>query len=337
MRIGLALPHYGFSFPGGEPLDWERLVDAARRAERLGFDSVWISDHFFLSLARYGGPEDPYDSVEPLSALVALAPLTERVRLGTLVLGAGFRHPATLAKAATTIDLASGGRLDLGLGAGWYEDEYRAFGYPFGTAGERFELLEETVAVVAKLLREAGPSDFQGRLLTLRGAYNNPRPAREGGPPLWIGSKGGPRSLSLIAREADGWNTVWRWTPEDYRAVAARLDEACERAGRDPGGVRRSVGLYTLVGEDEADLVARYRALQRWAPGGALDGELIEDYARGALVGTPEQIAERVASFAALGAEEIVVAAASVPFAVYDDSMLELFSEAVIQPAAATR
>ncbi|HEX5949579.1 MAG TPA: LLM class flavin-dependent oxidoreductase, partial [Actinomycetota bacterium] len=136
MRVGLALPHYDFSLPGAEPVTFERVAEVATAAERLGFDSVWMSDHFFTSLERYGGDERRYGSLEPLTTLAALAPCTERVRLGTLVLSAGFRHPSVLAKSATAIDLLSGGRLDLGVGAGWYAPEFEAFAYPFGSAGE---------------------------------------------------------------------------------------------------------------------------------------------------------------------------------------------------------
>src|SRR5436190_2220412 len=129
MRFGLALPHYDFSVPGGSPVSYEQVREHARSAERLGFHSVWISDHFFLSLARYGGGPELYGSLEPLTTLAALAAETERIRLGTLVLGAHFRPPAILAKMATAIDLVSRGRFDLGIGSGWYEEEYRAFGY----------------------------------------------------------------------------------------------------------------------------------------------------------------------------------------------------------------
>ncbi|HEV3474432.1 MAG TPA: LLM class flavin-dependent oxidoreductase, partial [Actinomycetota bacterium] len=294
------------------------------------FDSVWISDHFFLTLGRYGGPDDVYGSGEPLTALAGLATMTDEVRIGTLVLCAGFRHPALLAKAAATIDLLSGGRLDLGLGAGWYEDEYRAFGYRFGTLGERFEILEETMEVLGLLFGEKEPVTWEGRHFRLDEAYCRPRPAQEPRPPMWIGGKGGPRLLRLVARRADGWNTVWVWTPEAYADRARALDEICQREGRDPGTVRRSLGLYTLVGEDQRDLVSRYRALQRWTPGGALDGELMDDWGRDKLVGTPEQVLERLSVFASHGVQELIVSAASLPFAVYEESMLDLFSEAVI-------
>jgi F420-dependent oxidoreductase-like protein len=332
VRFGLALPHYDFSMPDGAPVSWERLSAAASRAEALGFDSIWVSDHFFLSLGRYGGSPAPQGSVEALSALAALAVTTERVRLGTLVLAAGFRHPALLAKAATTVDLLSGGRLDLGIGAGWYEEEYEAFGYDFGTAGGRFEILEETVLVLGMLFGP-GPATWRGRHFRLHDAYNRPRPSQEPRPPLWVGGKGGPRLLNLAARHADGWNTVWAWSPAAYAERAKALRVACERHGRDPSEVRQSLGLYTLVGEGKRDLVARFRALQRWTPGGALDGVLLEEWSRDKLVGTPEQLLERLGEFAALGVEETIISAGSVPFAVFDESMLTVFAEGVM-PAA---
>src|SRR6185503_17325396 len=136
MRIGLALPHYDFSIPGVSPIRFEALAQVAVRAERLGFDSVWVSDHLFASLRRYGGGDERYGS---------LAPLTERVRLGTLVLSAGFRHPAMVAKTVTAIDRLSDGRVEVGIGAGWFADEYRSFGFDFGSVGDRFAVLEETV------------------------------------------------------------------------------------------------------------------------------------------------------------------------------------------------
>ena len=333
MRFGLALPHYDFSFPDGGPVSYERVREFALSAERLGFHSVWISDHFFLSLARYGGGPEPHGSLEPLTTLAALATETDRVRLGTLVLGAPFRPPGILAKMATALDLVSHGRLDLGIGSGWYQDEFRAFGYRFGETGERFGILEETLEVL-KLLFADGPVDHEGKRFRLRGAYNRPRPVQDPGPPVWVGAKGGPRSLRLAARLADGWNTVWRWTIDDYAQRVKAARRICEQEGRDPNTLRLSVGLFTLVGEDASDLEARYRALQRWAPGGSLDGQSLEEFARGALVGTPEEVLEAAGRFADLGVEEIIINAASLPFAVFDPSMLELFSETVIARAS---
>jgi alkanesulfonate monooxygenase SsuD/methylene tetrahydromethanopterin reductase-like flavin-dependent oxidoreductase (luciferase family) len=234
---------------------------------------------------------------------------------------------------ATAIDLCSEGRFDLGLGAGWYEREFLAFGYDAPSTGERFSLLEESVQVIAGLFRR-DPFDFRGRHFRLSGAHNHPGPIEEG-PPIWVGGKGGDRLLRLVARHASGWNTVWRWTPEAYGERAGRLDRISEQEGRDPGTVRRSLGLYTLLGEDRRDLEARYRALQAWTPGGALDGVGLEEYARDTLTGTPEACLERLAAFAGLGVEEVIVGAASVPFSVFDWSMVEAVAEAVIPPARA--
>ncbi|HZD81124.1 MAG TPA: LLM class flavin-dependent oxidoreductase [Actinomycetota bacterium] len=332
MRFGLALPHYDFSLPSGDPISFARMVQFARLADRVGFDSVWISDHFFYSLARYGGPPDLQGSLEPLTALAGLAPLTDRVRLGTLVLCAPFRHPAVLAKSVTAIDQLSGGRFDLGIGAGWYEEEFRAFGYEYGSVGERFRILEETVEILDRLL-PGGPVDVDGGRYTLRRAYNRPLPAQRPRPPIWIGAKGGDRALRLAARHADGWNSVWRWSPEDYARKVARAHEICEREGRDPATFRLSLGLYTLVGENRDDLVARFRAMQRWMPGGALDGELLDAFMVDTLTGTPEQVVERLAAFAELGVEELIVSPAPIPFAVPDPTILELFAETVIPRA----
>jgi probable F420-dependent oxidoreductase len=332
MRIGLALPHYDFSFPGSEPFTWPALVDAALRAERLGFDSVWVSDHFFLDLARYGGPSALQGSVEPFTVLAALAVATSRVRLGTLVACAPFRHPAIVAKMATSIDLLSEGRLDLGLGAGWYEREFEAFGYPFGTVGERFAMLEDAVRAVAALFGE-GPVDLEAGRVRLSGAFNHPRPAQQPRPPIWIGGKGGPRLLRLIAGHADGWNVVWRMTPDAYSERIAALERACDGEGRDPATVRRSVGLLTLVGENRADLAKRFQALQRWTPGGALDSVPLDNHARDTLTGAPDECLDRLARFAELGVEEVVVSAASLPFAVHDWSQVDMIAEVLIPRA----
>jgi probable F420-dependent oxidoreductase len=332
MRIGLALPHYDYSFPDRAPLSWEALRDSALRAESLGFHSAWISDHFFANLARYGGPDGLIGSVEPFTALAALAGLTERIRLGTLVACAPFRHPAHVAKMATSIDLASKGRFDLGLGAGWYRDEFEAFAYDFGSTGARFSFLEESVAIVRQLFDE-GPVDFQSGRFQLAGAYNRPRPAQAGGPPIWIGGKGGDRQFRLVARHAAGWNSVWRWSPAAYAERVEALRRVARAEGRDPETVRLSVGLYALVGEDEGDLTARFRRLQAWAPGGALDGVSLGDYAIDTLTGTPEACVERLAQFQAIGVEEVIVSAASIPFAVFDWSMVDLIAGALIPEA----
>jgi probable F420-dependent oxidoreductase len=332
MRIGLALPHYDFSMPGVSPVTFDAVAEIAVRAERLGFESVWVSDHFYSTLERYGGGPERYGSLEPLATLAGLAAATERVRLGTLVLSTGFRHPAVLAKAATAIDRVSGGRLELGLGAGWFEDEYEAFGLPFGTVGERFDQLEDTVGYLDALFGPE-PASFEGRGFSLRGAFNHPRPVQEPRPPMLIGGKGGPRLLRLAARFADGWNTVWRWTPDAYAPLAHAARGACERAGRDPSTFRLSLGLFTVVGESEGDLAARYERIGRALPPGVIEATPLEALRVDGLVGTPEQVLERLSRFAEIGVHELVVSPAPVWFALPDPSMLDLLAERVL-PAA---
>lgn len=332
MRIGLALPHYDFSIPGVNPITFDVLAEVAVRAERLGFDSVWISDHFFTTMERYGGGPERYGSLEPLATLAALASLTERLRLGTLVLSAGFRHPAILAKSATAIDRLSGGRLELGMGAGWFEAEYDGFGYGFGSVGERFELLEESLGYLGALFGDE-PASFEGRHFVLRDAYNHPRPIQEPRPPLIVGGKGGPRLLRIAARHADGWNTVWRWTVQDYAARAAAAHETCERVGRDPAAFRLSLGLFTVVGEDEADVTRRYELMRERLPDHVVDSTPLDELREDGLVGTPGQVLERIAAFASLGVSELVVCPAPVWFALPDPTMLDVLAESVL-PAA---
>jgi alkanesulfonate monooxygenase SsuD/methylene tetrahydromethanopterin reductase-like flavin-dependent oxidoreductase (luciferase family) len=254
------------------------------------------------------------------------------VRLGTLVLSAGFRHPATVAKTITAIDRLSGGRVELGMGAGWFADEYTAFGYGFGSVGERFAVLEEAMGYLDALFGDE-PASFEGKRFALHGAYNHPRPVQEPRPPLLVGGKGGPRMLRLAARFADGWNTVWRWTPEAYGERVAAARQACEREDRDPATLRLSLGLFTVVGEDEADLARRYELMRERLPPGVVDAVPLEGLRRDGLVGTPADVLERLERFAALGVGELVVGPAPVWFALPDPSMLDLLADRVL-PAA---
>ena len=326
MRFGLALPHYGFSLPSGET-SFSRVATWAKRAEDLGFDSVWVSDHFFYSFARYGAGPAPIASLEPLTTLAGIAAVTNRIRLGTLVLCSAFRHPALLARIAASIDLLSDGRLDLGLGAGWMREEFDAFGYRFGTPGERFEALEESLDVVRRLFG-GDPVTYDGPSVTLRDAVVAPTPARA--PAVWVGGKGGPRLLRLAARLADGWNMVWRVAPEAYAAKVPDVHAACDAAGRDPATFGLSVGLYSLIGEDEASAHAAFDRGRAAAPGDAMTADDYGSWRADTLSGTPDQILERVAAFEALGVGELIVSPWVLPFAIHEPDQVELFAERVI-------
>lgn len=304
MKVGLALPHYDFSFPSEQPATVDAVVSYARRAEELGFDSVWVSDHLFLDLAKYGGPPKRYGTPEALTTLTAIAAATNRVRVGSLVLCASFRHPTFLAAQLATLHEMSGGRLVAGIGAGWYEAEFAAAGIPFGTTGQRIERL----ATVAGLL--------EARL--------DPRP------PIWIGGKGGPKIARVVAEHADGWNVCWRITPEEYRARLDVLEAVCAKAKRDLASVELSVGLYCLAGTDPDDLDARYEAMRRWTPGGAIDGMPLAKYADGALVGTIDECVARAKELDALGVSHLILSLGSLPFSVYDDEQLELVASELL-------
>ena len=328
MKVGLALPHYDFSYPDGRPADLDATIRYAQRAEELGFDSVWVSDHFFLDLSRYGGEKKRYKSLEALTTLSAIAIETERVRLGTLVLCEAFRHPPVLAKMATTLDIVSDGRLELGIGAGWYEDEYTAFGFRFPPMAERIERLRETAEILGGMLTN-DRFTFTGRHYHVDDAPNDPPPVQKPRPPMWIGGKGGPKILRLIAETADGWNTVWRWTPEAYGERSRALDAACEKAGRDPATVHRSLGLYTVVGSDERDFAARWEHVRDGAP---IDASALkaEDFAHDALAGPAAACIERIKEFEALGVEHLICTFGLVPFSVSDDEQIELFAREIL-------
>src|SRR6476661_5540231 len=227
LHIGLALPQYDYSVAGERPLRFDTIVEYARLAERRGAESVWLSDHLFLDLAKYGGSDAREGCFDPIVTLAALARAVPRVRLGTLVLLEALRPAAVLAKALATVDCVSGGRLDVGLGAGWYEPEYDALGAAMPRPGPRLERLVDALEVVKGLLG-GGPFTYEGEYHRARAATNLPAAVQQPRPRVFVGGKG-DRLLRLAAEHADGWNTCWVWTPDAYRERVRVLDEACTR------------------------------------------------------------------------------------------------------------
>jgi probable F420-dependent oxidoreductase len=328
MRLGLALPHYDFSFPQPGPVTFERVAGYAERADGAGWYELWVSDHFWLDLTRYGGPPGPQGTPECFTMLAALAARTRTARLGTLVAAVGFRAPALLAKMAATVDQVAGGRFDLGLGAGWHADEFTQNGFGFPRPGERLAMLEETLGVLRARLAER-PGSFAGRHYRVDAAPLLPGPVQRPRPPLWVGGRG-DRLLGVVARAADGWNLVWSVTPEAYDQRLEVLRAACARADRPFEEVRRTVGLGTLIGRDDDDLAARWRQLQAWQPGGALAGVELRQWAEGRLVGTPTQILGQLRGWEARGVEQVICTFGGVPFAVFSDEQLDLVAELVL-------
>jgi probable F420-dependent oxidoreductase len=232
LKIGLHIPHIEGWFGGGTAR-WTDMLAFAQRAEELGFDSLWLADHLIY---RFEGETAPPIGVwESWSVLTALAASTSRVELGTLVACTSFRNPALLAKMADTVDEISGGRLILGLGAGWHEPEYRAFGFPYD---HRFGRFEEAFTIIRTLLRE-GQTDFAGTYDEARDCELRPRGPRPNGPPLMIGTTG-PRMLRLTAEHADIWNVSWTMGAEELVPMNAAVDAACAEVGRDPATLERT-------------------------------------------------------------------------------------------------
>lgn len=327
MDVGLALPHYDHSVPGERPLRWETVVAWAQAAEAAGLGSVWLSDHLFVSLTRWGGPDEDHEGFEPLATLAGLARLTSTVRLGTLVLCPHLRPAGVLAKALATVDVVSGGRLTVGIGAGWFEPEYAAAGLEFPPAPQRLERLAETVEVL-RLAFTGEPFSYAGRHVQMEDMVGLPTPVQRPGPPIWVGG-GGDRLLGVAARHGDGWNAGgWTGTLGDYAERAAVLDRACADAGRDPAEMTRSVNRLALVGEDEADVRRRWELLAGQSVPGALRGMSLEDYRRGRLVGTVEQVREQLAEWAQAGVSTLIVTLGALPFTVTGFDGLELMASA---------
>ena len=227
MRFGLDVAQ--------QRMSWDELVRRVRLAEDLGFDGMWGFDHF---QPMYG--DGPGETFEGMTTLAALAGLTSRIRLGLLVTGATYRHPSVLAAQAVTIDHASHGRLELALGAAWFEKEHAELGIDFPATAERFDLLEDTLEIVTRLFTGDVVS-YTGKRVSLHDAALRPRPVQQPHPPIWIGGTGPKRTLPLVARYADVWH-AWG-SPNALREANERIDTLAEAAGRDPASIMRASSL----------------------------------------------------------------------------------------------
>jgi probable F420-dependent oxidoreductase len=277
LKVGIQLPEVE------RVVRWPELLDMARAAEEVGFDSLWVGDHL-LYRDEDLPPRGPW---EAWSVLAALAAVTDKVELGPLVASVSFLNPAMLAKKASTIDEISEGRLILGLGAGWNEPEYRAFGFPFDHRVDRFE---EAFAIIRGLLRE-GAVDFVGRYHQARDCLLLPPPRRPNGPPIMVGTQG-PRMLELAAAHADAWNTWFSWygnRPEGLASLRGKVDAACESVGRDPATLERTVAVLVQVGEGDV--------AQRGGP--------VEE--RSPIRGSAEEMAEALRAFSAEGISHVQI------------------------------
>jgi len=312
MRLGLALPQYDYSVRSERRLRFDTIVEHARVAAAAGFESVWLSDHLFLDIEKYGGPPDREACFDPVVTLAALGRLVPDLRLGTLVFCEALRPAAVLAKTLATLDRVCDGRLDVGLGAGWYEPEYASIGMTMPTPRVRLERLAEAVDVVKGLLA-GGPFTFEGAHHRAAYASNLPGPRQSPRPRVFVGGKG-DRLLRLVARHADGWNTCWAWTIDAYRERLQVLERECEHVGRDPSTVWRTLGLYALCGENERDLERRFELMRANSPRGVLDGVDLAEFRIGRLVGTVDELRAQIEEWEGLGIETLVLGIGVVPF-----------------------
>jgi F420-dependent oxidoreductase-like protein len=297
LRYGAFAPQgWKLEYSGWGAADaWARTVEVSKRAEQLGYEHLWVYDHVETVPRR-----EPTHMFEAFTTLAALSQRTTSIRLGQLVTCASYRSAGLLAKEAAVVDVMSGGRLILGLGAGWYDREYQAYGYRYPPAGERLEILEETLRVV-RALRTEETVTFDGRHLHFDGAYCDPKPIQDL-PPVWVGGGGERVTLRIAATYADATN--WQVGLDEFVHKSEVLRKHCADVGRDFDRIVRTHAPDCRIFDTDADL----RAWLRSPDGGDLWGDGDPDgYAHDNLVGTVEQVTEKVQAFVDAGCREFVL------------------------------
>jgi F420-dependent oxidoreductase-like protein len=290
---------------------WARAVEIAVLAEELGYDSVWVYDHF------HNVPTPAHETMfECWTTLAAISQRTTRVRLGQMVGCALYRNPALLAKVTANIDVMSGGRLDWGIGAGWYGQELKAYGYgDLPVPRDRIAMLHETVEIVTRMWSEPDAT-YEGRFFSVHGAQCDPKPLQSPRPPVWIGGGGEQLTLRVVARYADRSNFGGR--PEEFAHKCEVLKGHCAAVGRDYDEITKTWSPEIFIREDEAEIVA----------GGTRSfwGEPFESWRAGNLVGTPDQVAEKIQAYVDLGCTGFVPWMSDFP----GTETLRLFAEKVV-------
>jgi len=292
VRFGVVLPQDGQD-------SFAPVAEFAKKCEEMGYYSVYTMDHLLGFADRIGGLERPI--FECLTTISALSTITQKIRFGVLTICNSYRNPALLAKVASSIDVISNGRLEFGIGAGWWEDEHSAYGFEFPKISNRIARLEEAVKIV-KLMWTEERASFQGRFYRISNAICNPKPAQKPYPPIIIGGTGEKLTFSLVARFAEMCNFGRQIdSPEAYREKAEILEERCREVGRDPATLAKTWLCMSLVGENEHSvnkLVKRYsHEVNRFRP----DGVELDDYLKGLIVGTPDECVEKLRQYVKVG------------------------------------
>lgn len=324
MRFGLFIPQgWRLDLAGVAPADqWTAMNGLAQAADDGPFESLWVYDHFHTVPV----PTDEATH-EAWSLMAAFAASTERIRLGQMCTCMGYRNPAYLAKVAATIDVISGGRVEMGIGGGWYEHEWRAYGYGFPSAGERLGMLDEGVQIMRQLWT-TGRATLHGKHYQVDGAIGRPLPLQDGGIPLWIAGGGEKRTLRIAAKYAQYTN--FDATPETFVHKSEVLAGHCRDVGTDFDAIVRSGNYNVVIGETDKDVqdkLAWVRAhYQPHLPAEVLETSYAQ-FASGPLVGTPEQLVERLTAARAMG---MTYAITYFVDAAYDRSSIDLFTKTVI-------
>lgn len=293
----------------GAEAQWRRTVEVATLADELGYDSIWLYDHF------HNVPRPSHETVfECWTTLSALSQLTTRVRLGQMVGCNSYRSPALLAKITSTLDVLSGGRLEWGIGAGWYENEYRAYGYEFPRPKDRIGMLRESVEIVRSMWTER-ETTFKGRYYEVIRANCDPKPLQSPRPPILIGGGGEQLTLRVVAEHADCSNFGGRL--DEWTRKRDTLWRHCERVGRDPGEIRMTWSPEIFIRRTESEIEA--------SGSRSLWGEDVESWRASNLVGTPDQVADKVGAYMAAGCRGFIPWCADYP----DTETLELFATEV--------
>ncbi|HEV2635106.1 MAG TPA: LLM class F420-dependent oxidoreductase [Actinocrinis sp.] len=324
MRLGLFVPQgWRLDLAGIAPAEhWNTMLGVAKLAEEGPFESLWVFDHFHTV------PEPTAEAThEAWTLMAALGAATSTIRLGQMCTCMGYRNPAYLAKVAATVDIVSGGRTEMGIGAGWYEHEWRAYGYGFPSAGERLGMLDEGVQIMRQLW-STGVATLDGKHYQVDGAICQPLPLQEGGIPLWIAGGGEKKTLRIAAKYAQYTN--FDGSVDGFQHKSALLAEHCREVGTEYDSIVRSANYNVVIGETEKDVQDRLDWYQaHYAPlisAGALERNY-EQISKGPLVGTPEQIAERLNEMGGLGMSYAILNFAEVA---YDRSGVELFVRDVV-------
>lgn len=326
---------FGLFIPQGWRLDlvdiptenhWSVMNELARHADNSTWDSVWVYDHFHTVPL----PTDEATH-EAWSLMAALAAVTERVKLGQMCTAMSYRNPAYLAKVAATTDIISGGRVQMGIGGGWYEHEWRAYGYGFPSAGERLGRLDEGVQIMRDAWRD-GRVTFDGKHYQVNDAIVAPKPLQEGGPPLWIAGGGEKVTLKIAAKYARYTN--FSSAPEDFRHKSDVLAEHCRAVGTDFDAIVRSANFNCVLASSEDEVSRRLQHIRDRQVGAvgedaapAIDAMLANVASPDSATGTPEQVIERLSRLRDLGCEYAIM---YFPEAAYDRSGIELFEREVI-------